>query len=1066
MWYFSRWYGAVCVLVLAACGGGDKAGSSPQASAPTTDGMPRSSIVSVNTAQVFDTQTSQGRMEMAMATADASVLSVDDTRFLLTSALNSHQSVKTEQDKLINAFYAGQSPVFELIRESFMIQPSFASSDKVFPLVFGDKGNTLASVSTLHGNRMAGYGYDILAGFDPSNTIHPPSVRTSQAAHKPVFKRVLAWLVAGNPMLDWNTFSPTALNVAWSSLPTSSSVMFTNSKGVKVYKPHAAGGLAALGVPFTTLNCDPLSEPVRDCAAKAQLVVVGAIDRRAGVDLATQLTRLHEIIRAKIPLLYLNAHPDGGAPNDYARGAFEEDFKRLKALGFAYGDDPDKRNLFIQDAVSGNLPAAQLRAQNDHVGNLLGRLNTSNFVKYDWSACFDKNCVLPAGFVRDLDEPLKQVIKKLNEMDMNGETLFDAESNNKTIRQFVLWADTYRRTISYPVDKDKQSDKFQPIYIADSLVSYVRKNGVAQPNLGNYLNPQAFAVKGSPIDEQVEVTLPGAKGMTAIGRFVLPGQVAEIKWLGAPPIGNFKLRINVMAEGTTKKWEPTTNANGQDEPTSGLRRPLYLRSPQILFKNEGISMVSPYGGMLQLVFDNAQAAKVTLLIKGTAKHPLFDTTQGAPDPQAFLNEVRRSPLGWFEIKTPGFEVHSIVSKALELWEPPVTETPAQRAMYPNAVKPYYHRDNGIDMAKYLAEGNKYVMQLSFGLAGLQVKGVELRPSVKQICAERQWDCQTAAIHMPPTIQHFHIDIRSNCGAMCSGNPIHSSSGFAPRDWGESHEMGHNLQRFKVYDGRSGEVSNNIFPLYQQWRLLKDLGREQKGYVNELDETHTVFEMIKSIHTDPLLSHPNAKFTKVKSMLWGDPAYSAQNRSRLYFYLQWLMIYQEVLREKNPNLSEDDAWEQAWDIYTLMYLNLRQVAYASTNDWPVLKDRLGFSQYASKPVTSAAAVTVNGAVTYPHHDYLLVVFSMLTGRNQIPLFQLWGVETYEQGRNQVLSMNLPLQDNRFYAAVCTDDFRSKRVIDLNQPNPVLPAEWGTAPFKDQASNRAACQAATTAYLANQ
>jgi hypothetical protein len=96
-----------------------------------------------------------------------------------------------------------------------------------------------------------------------------------------------------------------------------------------------------------------------------------------------------------------------------------------------------------------------------------------------------------------------------------------------------------------------------------------------------------------------------------------------------------------MAEGTTKKWEPTTNANGQDEPTSGLRRPLYLRSPQILFKNEGISMVSPYGGMLQLVFDNAQAAKVTLLIKGTAKHPLFDTTQVAPDPQAFLNEVRR-----------------------------------------------------------------------------------------------------------------------------------------------------------------------------------------------------------------------------------------------------------------------------------------------------------------------------------------------------------------------------------------------------------------------------------------
>lgn len=842
--------------------------------------------------------------------------------------------------------------------------------------------------------------------------------------------------------------------------------MFTNSKGVKVYKPHAAGGLAALGVPFTSLNCDPLSEPVKDCAAKAQLVVIGAIDRRTGVDLATQLTRIQDIARLKIPLLYLNAHPDGGAPNDYARAAFEEDFKRLKTLGFAFGDEPDKRNLFIADAVSGNLPVAQLQAKYDHVANLMQRLSQSNFVKYDWSNCFDKNCVLPPNFVKDLDDPLKFVVSKLSEMDMNGETLFDADLNNKTLRQFVLWADTYRRTINYPIDKDRQSDRFQPAYIADSLVSYVRKKGVAQTNLGNYLSPQALTVKGNPIDELVEVTLPGARGMTSVGRFVLPGQVADIKWQGAPPVGDFKLKLNVMAEGTNKKWEPTTNANGQDQSTSGLRRPLYLRTPQFPFKTDGISIVSPYGGMLQLVFDKAQVAKVTLVIKGTAKHPFYDTTQGAPDSQAFMRDVKNSPLGWLEIKTPGYEVHSIVSKALEYLEPPVAETYAQRAKYPNSAKPYFHRDNGIDMAKYLDESNKYVMQSSYGLAGFQVKGVELSPSVQDICNQRQWDCNNKAIHVPPTIQHFHHDIRSNCGSMCSGNPIHSSSGFAPRDWGESHEMGHNLQRFKVYDGKSGEVSNNIFPLHKRWKLLKDLGREQTGYLNELDDTQTVFDMIKNIYKDSTLSTAEAKRAKVKSMLWGDPAYSAQNRLRLYFYVQWLLIYQEVLKEKNPTLSEDVSWEQAWDLFTLMYLNLRQVDYASTNDWLQVRDKLGFSQYAAKPATSAASVNVNGTETYPHHDYLLVVLSMLTGRNMIPLFDLWGIDTYQQGRNQVLSMNLPLQDNRFYAVVCTDDFRTKRVIDLNQPNPLLPAEWGTTPFRDQATNWAACQAATAAYVSNQ
>ena len=108
-----------------------------------------------------------------------------------------------------------------------------------------------------------------------------------------------------------------------------------------------------MGIPFNSLSCDPLSDPLKDCAAKAQLVVVGAIDRRMGVDLNTQLQRIQEIVKAQIPILYLNAHPDGGAPNDYARAAFKEDHLRHKAMGFAYGDNPDKRNYYVQDAVSG-----------------------------------------------------------------------------------------------------------------------------------------------------------------------------------------------------------------------------------------------------------------------------------------------------------------------------------------------------------------------------------------------------------------------------------------------------------------------------------------------------------------------------------------------------------------------------------------------------------------------------------------------------------------------------------------------------------------------------------------
>ncbi|NDG14824.1 MAG: hypothetical protein EB110_04095, partial [Betaproteobacteria bacterium] len=798
-------------------------------------------------------------------------------------------------------------------------------------------------------NRIAAYGYDILAGYDPTNTAQTVSVRPSQTAHKTVFKRVLAWLVTGNPLTDWSSRSANILNVAWSSLPTSSAVLYTNSKGVKVYRPYASAGLTALGIPFNSLSCDPLSDPLKDCAAKAQLVVVGAIDRRMGVDLNTQLQRIQEIVKAQIPILYLNAHPDGGAPNDYARAAFKEDHLRHKAMGFAYGDNPDKRNYYVQDAVSGNVTFAERRQQFDYMGNLVSRLSKASFSVYDWSNCVDNNCVMPPQFVKDIHEPVNYLMTKIQEMDVNGLSIFDAEfSNNISLQQLILWADTYRRTIVYPLDKVKNSEKFQLAYVADSLVAYVRKKGAAQTSLGNYLDDKVQTLKGSPNFETVDVTLPGAAGFTAMGRFALPGQAVEIKWSNAPPAGIFKFKINTTREGTNRKWEPS---------------------------------------------------------------------------------------------------------------PP--ETYEQRAKYPNAVKPYYHRDKGIDMYKYLAEAKKYVMEEAYQLAGFRARGLELKPSVQKICDQLQWDCLNTTIHAPPIVQHYQTDIRANCGSMCSGQPIDSSSAFDPRHWGESHEMGHNLQRFKVYDGMSTEVSNNIFPMHKRWQLFRDLGRTEIGYSNELVETQTVFDMLAGVTADKSLS-ASAKSLKIKQGLWSNPAYAAQNRLRLYFYLQWVLIYFDALKEKNPTVSEYVLWEQAWDVFTLMYLNLRQIESVSDADWLSVKDKLGFGSFTQKPATSHASVVVNGVVSYPHHDYLLVMLSKLTGRDQRPLFDLWGVETYAQGRHQVQIMNLPAQALEFHAVVCSDDFRTRRVIDMSAPNLSLPAEWGPAPFKDQATNWAACQAATATY----
>lgn len=1011
------------LLFLGGCGGGGSSTASKNTASPVAD-------------QQTGLVTAQTRMNSALASGgNSNLLQPQDASYAIASAATSFQSVKAAQDKLLTAFYGGNNTQYDLIYESFMIQPSLMSMDYVFPIVTGDKGNVLASVSTVAGNRIAGYGYDILAGFDPSNTLQGvdsqgQAIRTGQAAHRSVFKRVLAWLVSGNASTDLTQQNPANLNIAWSSLPASATVMYTSANGTRVSKPYAVAGMnALLNGAFNSLSCDPLVAPLKDCASKAQLVVFGAIDRRlSATDLQTQLTRIQEIIAAKIPVLYLNAHPDGGAANDYARASFTDDFPRLNAMGFANGDIPDKRNYYVKDYVASSLTLEQLKQRADKIGGLLNSINTSSFkASYDWTSCPDTNgCTLSQSFTEDIVMPVNYLKGKLDEINAKGQNLFDAQNGNKTLQQFVLWADAYRKNIVYPIDKSKDPAKFQAAYIADALVAYVRASGSAQTDLGTFLSPAASQLVGSSPYETVTVSIPGKDGFTSVGRFALPGQAISFLLPNPPAEGKFSLFLNTAGSGNTKLFDAISNVNDR----KGYRRPRFPQSPDFKISGTEFSIVSPYGGLLELRFSGANVSTVDLKIKGAVKQPFYDTTHGTADAISFFSDFRASKLGWMEIKTPGLEIHSLISKANELLQPAANDAPT--TVYPNASKPYYSKAEGILMDKYLDETKRFVMEDAYRLAGFQTRGLTLNPAVSRFCSDHNWDCVSATIHKPPVVQHYHIDEQANCGWMCSGNPITSGGGFDPRGWGESHELGHNLQKFKIYDGMSGEVSNNIFPMHKKWRMRMELPRAAIGYGNELPDTQVVFDMLKNRFKDSSLS-TDQKVEQVRSDLWSNAAYAAQNRLRLYFYLQWPLIYAEKLKAQNPSLTDAEAVEAGWDVFSLLYLNLRQVEAASDADWPVVKGKLGFGSYTSKPATSSAAI----AADFPHHDYMLVVLSLITGNDQTPIFDLWGVKTTPAGKSQVAAMGLSPQPVKFYATRCADDFRGFQAVDLTQSNPLFP-----------------------------
>ncbi len=1075
---------ATVAALLSACGGGGGGGSS--ASASQTNSAPQTSQTNSTTGQsVVSGQsgadpmlTTAGRVGQTLTTGNSKQLTPDDKTYLLTTAQDSYNQLLAVQNKVLNDLYAGStSTKFDLVRDSFLVQPAGNALDKVFPLVVGDNGNVLASISTVGGGRIAGYGYDILASFDPSqtrivgwDTVNSVEFASRQINHKTVFKRVLAWLVRDNASADITTSSAIPFYVAWGSMPTSSTVMYTTTTPdkLKVFEPYAVAGLRSLGVKFSNLSCDPLAAPVNDCAGHANLVVIGATDQSsAGIALLpAQLERLKEIIKKQIPILYLNAHPSPSYWNDYARSAYPEDMPRLDALGFASGETPDKRNYYIKDSVAADRTLEQTKQKANILGGVINSLVTGSFPNYSWpTGCNELKCA-PADFVSQFITPAAYLKNALDGLSASQLNLFDSQNGSTLLKSLVLWADVYRQSIPYPLDKTGNQADFQKAYLADSLVTYVRSAGAGQDagtaagqgTVGNFLGNEAKNIPTSTDFETITVTLPGSSGFTAIGRFALPGVPVQVKLASLPTAGGkFTFFFNPIRSGSTKVWE--TPSGDRD----GYRRPLFLQSPKFSLSTDAITLVSPYGGTLQLGFSDAGAASVTLQIKGTAKHPFYDTTQGTPVAADFFADVKASKLGWMEIKTPGLEVHSLISNAMGFLQPSPTDN---RTVFPTADKPYYESNTGINMTKYLDEAKKYVMEDAYQLAGFQARGLTLSTPVKEFCSAHSWDCTSSSIHAPPTVQHYVSDIRANCGSMCSGQPIDSSSAFDPRHWGESHELGHNLQAFKVFDGSSGEVSNNIFPLHKKWRLFRELGRDVLGYSDESQFTQTIFDLIKTTYKDSTRASRDAKIAKVRAELWTDGGIAAQNWSRLYFYLQWPLIYYEVLKEAHPTWTDSQAWAQAWDIYTLMYLYLRQLnAAPSDTNWSNVRGKFGFGLYASKPSTANA----DSAGNFPIHDVMLVGLSLITGRNQTSIFDLWGVTTSVEARNQAAALkasngnNVPAQSVNFYAVVCFDDYRTYAAIDLNATSPGFPASWGATPFANATTNIQACTNVTNAYV---
>lgn len=874
-------------------------------------------------------------LDAALVSGDSSQLT--DSHLVALRLQQQVERIRQTRTQLLDGLYQNLSQAYDPGASSQWIVP--ANPDNTLPFLIGDKGRVLASLSLEAGGRGLAYGSNVLTQLSGTN-----------AAHAPLLKRAVQWLVNGDPG------AATAQDFKVSV--------------VGVDKTATLNGLKSAGLQPADAACNALTDA--SCASASKLLVLGN-----GASAASLSATVRARLQAGLPILFV--HTNGW--NQSSTGQ-----QILSGLGLQEG--PYGGNYWDKDAV----PSSRTRARSVELGGAYGQdpalvqqiVDGSWRTDYDWSKCTSYVGRTTCDDVPGLSDFSKRVdVLKgaLDAYNQKAQNLF-ALPGTTSLRLWLLWADAVRQNIRYPMDKAADTARFQETFVADAIVGYVREAGAAQKELGSYAGQRQQSMPVSGSEETLTLTLPSAQGFTAIGRMAAPGKRLSIRIEDAGQ-ASLAVGLNTQRIGSTRLWN-----------TRQYDRPRFLKSPDIkLQANQSVALVSPYGGLLQLVYSGATPGQtVTVKVAGAASQPFLDIQPGEDSSQAiadFIQALDADKADWLEIRSGSVEVHAKVEK----------------------VRGSIDKDYGGDVQRFIRELNEVFIDDAYTLAGFAIPNQAKTPAIQQECAARGWDCDSETLHKLPGTQHINVDQYAQCGGGCSGNPYDQTWGLNPRGWGESHELGHNLQvnRLKVYGGRSGETSNQIFPLHKDWRVLREFGQN-------LDDTRVNYRNAYNLivagraEADPLAG--------VYKRLWEDPGTYALNGERMAFYTQWVHYWADL---KNDPL-------QGWDIWTLLYLHQRQV---DKSDWDANKAALGYASYAQRPGNSGDASSTDG------NDNLLLGLSWLTQRDQRPTFALWGIRTSAAAQAQVAAYGFAEQPAFFYANNRTNEYSTVKLLDMSQGSPAWP-----------------------------
>ncbi len=566
---------------------------------------------------------------------------------------------------------------------------------------------------------------------------------------------------------------------------------------------------------------------------------------------------------------------------------------------------------------------------------------------FDWSGCTSSVGKVSCDNVSGINEAFfngAQAFKtSLNSLDQQGTALFSGEEN-QLLKLMVLLGDKLRESIQYPMDKEtSDTTDFMSAYFADHLTYYNRTINPAQADLGNF--SENLTSGNALIPQQaVSLTSNGHSGYAGTGLYVMPGQTIKVTRTDNTDT-SVTLFINTQRTGSTREF----NSNQ-------YQRPKFLKSPSMkLTPQQPLTLTSPYGGPLMVYLSATDTPQtITFTVEQSTRYPyLTDFAQAS----SFVNELRSSSLNWAGIKTDFIEINSRKNKMLTFIDSAPYNGNVQTAMD--------------DVWVYMVQG-------TYNLAGFQGSGLSMDTEVSNFCTGKGWNCADTTIHAKPQRQHINVDEAAHCGGGCSGNPYDQSWALTPLGWGESHEIGHNLQRgrLKIYGGRSTEVSNNIFPAYKGWQYFKDHGTQVSSCSR--GGAQAAFDILQA---GAKAANPTSY---VKDALWSQTGTYDMAGERLAFYIQMAFAANQL-----------GSLDHGWQLFTLMYLHERLFSDALRSDshWQSENTKLGFSNYTTRPTSITA------------EDFMLISHSLITNTDQRPFYDMWGIEYSSEASAQVAALGL-------------------------------------------------------------